>query len=113
MCKECTHEDRKLDRRAKTQGSTEWLRELKTTDNKGYRALSKCFKKHMAAGNDPKTFCVVTWKNRFIMRSGSRISGRAKMMWEREFVDLKATTDEGNMAKGEATALWNKMNNDP
>ena len=113
VCKQCTHETRKLTRRAAAQGEDKWLAEVKKADPKAYQCVAKNFQKHMAANKVQDNFCVATWKRRIVARRDLRGSKRRKMMWEKEFYDFKATTAEGNMTKEEAEKKWKELEQTP
>ena len=112
MCKGCVCSFRKLKRLASAQQCESWLNELKTSQSKTYNKLRKDFEKHAASGAVAK-FSLLTWKKTLTLAHGSRASGRAKMMWENEFIEHKNTTAEGNVPRHEAISLWKQLEADP
>lgn len=98
-CKVCFNAEKKMARRAKQQGVSEWLSSLKQEQPKVFNNLSNTFNRHLS--------------KRITSRNGERLVGRSEMMWGREFVEFMAETALGNMSGEESRERWNAMLRDP
>ena len=105
--------ERRVKTRASTSGNSDWLEKLRKDDPKGFEKLCKSMDKHVKMGGEGKSVSMVTWKQKYSVRSGNRASGRHKWMWENEYIEHKNTTAEGNWPRKRAAAEWDKMMQDP
>lgn len=85
---------------------------LKATNPRHYEKLVKAYEKTYKESEGKTKFSIMQFKRRLTKGSGSRSTGRGKMMWQREYVEEMEKTCHGNVEANESKTKWNLMTKD-
>ena len=115
-CAECSVVERSLMQRARTQGQSAYLKDLKENDEKQFRVMVKaCARQKQRAFKEHSKlkFSLSEFREQYATVMGKRYQDICEMLWEGAYLKWCQSAEGGYLTEVEAREGWNALLSNP